>query len=98
MKLITNGIVFKDGKWLDDVEILIDGNTIKDIVEDGRDIDAMLIDAGGGYVCPGFINIHIHGAIGYDVMDGTEEAIRGLVNFQPSMVPLLFCQLLSLAV
>ncbi len=81
MKLITNGIVFKDGKWLDDVEVLIDGNTIKDIVEDGRDIDAMLIDAGGGYVCPGFINIHIHGAIGYDVMDGTEEAIRGISKF-----------------
>lgn len=33
------------------------------------------IDAGGGYICPGFIDIHVHGGGGSDVMDGTREAL-----------------------
>jgi len=32
------------------------------------------IDACGAYVCPGFIDIHSHGAGGADFMDGTVEA------------------------
>lgn len=31
------------------------------------------IDAGGSYVAPGFIDIHIHGGGGYDFMDGDEN-------------------------
>lgn len=33
-----------------------------------------VIDAGGRYVAPGFIDIHIHGAGGHDFMDNTVEA------------------------
>ena len=33
------------------------------------------IDARGGYICPGFIDIHIHGGGGADVMDGNPEAV-----------------------
>ena len=32
---------------------------------------------------PGFIDIHIHGANGYDVMDGTEEALHEMARFLP---------------
>ncbi len=34
------------------------------------------IDANGNYVFPGFIDIHIHGAGGYDTMDGNIEALE----------------------
>ncbi|CAA6811617.1 MAG: N-acetylglucosamine-6-phosphate deacetylase (EC [uncultured Sulfurovum sp.] len=34
-----------------------------------------IIDAKGLYLSAGFIDIHIHGSNGYDVMDGTEEAL-----------------------
>ena len=35
-----------------------------------------IIDAQGLYLSPGFIDIHIHGAGGKDVMEGTKEAIE----------------------
>ncbi len=37
---------------------------------------AKTIDARGGYLCPGFIDIHIHGGGGCDVMDGAVEAVH----------------------
>jgi len=34
------------------------------------------IDAEGGYIAPGFVDIHVHGGAGADFMDGTAEAVR----------------------
>lgn len=39
-------------------------------------------DAGGGYVSPGFINIHIHGCVGYDAMDDDARALPAMQEFQ----------------
>ena len=35
-----------------------------------------IIDAEGGYVTPGFIELHIHGYLGRDVCDASEESMR----------------------
>ena len=37
---------------------------------------AALVDLQGGYLVPGFIDLHVHGGDGADFMDGTEEAFR----------------------
>lgn len=53
-------------------------------VENGR-IDALApfrpgasftIDLQGMYLCPGFVDLHVHGGDGADFMDGTAEAFR----------------------
>ncbi len=36
------------------------------------------IDADGGYAAPGLIDVHIHGANGHDVLEGTDEALRAI--------------------
>lgn len=36
---------------------------------------ATVIDAGDGYISPGFVDQHVHGARGHDFMDGTTEAV-----------------------
>lgn len=57
-----------------------------------------IIDAQGGFIAPGFIDVHMHGSAGLELMDGTEEALRtiarylaksGTVAFLPSTVTAL---------
>jgi N-acetylglucosamine-6-phosphate deacetylase len=35
-----------------------------------------VVDLRGGYLVPGFVDLHVHGGAGADFMDGTEEAFR----------------------
>lgn len=37
-----------------------------------------VIDLGGGYLAPGFVDLHVHGGEGSDFMDGTPEAFRAV--------------------
>lgn len=67
------------------------------IIEDGRIKDVLpevrlradfphcpTWDAGGRYVSPGFINIHIHGCFGADTMDKEPEALKTMCQKLPS--------------
>jgi len=55
--------------------ILIAGKKIIAVSEKNIEAeDAIVIDAKGRYVSPGFIDIHVHGGGGHDFMDGSETA------------------------
>ena len=59
--------------YLDKIEngsILIENGKIKEI-NPITCCDENILDADGLYVSPGFIDVHIHGAGGFDTMDGT---------------------------
>ena len=76
MKAVVNGkIILKDR--------IVEGSALlfSDVIEgilpvDKIPADAEIIDANGGYVSPGLIDLHIHGYLGCDVCDGTRESIR----------------------
>lgn len=59
------------------------------VVADGRiqalqepaDSDADILDAQGLWVAPGLIDIHIHGALGCDVMDATPAALGTVARY-----------------
>ncbi|MBR2893490.1 MAG: N-acetylglucosamine-6-phosphate deacetylase [Clostridia bacterium] len=76
MKAIINGkIILKDR--IIEGSALLYSSVIEGIVPLGSvPADAEIIDAKGGYVAPGLIDMHIHGYLGKDVCDGEEESIR----------------------
>lgn len=76
MKAIINGkIILKDR--IVEGSALLYSSVIEGIVPLGSvPADAEIIDAKGGYVAPGLIDMHIHGYLGKDVCDGEEESIR----------------------
>jgi len=39
-----------------------------------------VLDARGSYVCPGFVDMHVHGGRGADFMDGTVEAFETVIR------------------
>lgn len=54
-----------------------------------------IVDAQGGYIAPGLVDVHMHGSDGVELMDGTVEAMatmgrylarHGTVAFLPSTV------------
>ncbi len=80
MKAIKNGrIILKDR--IVDGSVLLFSDVIEGIVpEDKIPEGAEIIDACGGYVAPGLIDLHIHGYLGCDVCDAKEESIRTIAG------------------
>jgi len=76
VKAIINGKIILKDRIIEDSVLLfsdvIEGIVSKEFIPEGTEI----IDANGGYVSPGLIDIHIHGYLGKDVCDGEEESIR----------------------
>ena len=72
----------KNGKIITEDEVLLGKavvftDKIKAIVdEDAIPEGVEILDACGGYVCPGLIELHLHGYLGRDVCDASEESIR----------------------
>ncbi len=76
MKAIINGKIILKDRIVENCALLysdvIEGIVPKENIPEG----AVVINADGGYVSPGLIDLHIHGYLGKDVCDGEEESIR----------------------
>lgn len=86
MKCIYNGIIL-DEKPLEGYALLYD-DKIRDIIPEKTALALLTvtekIDAKGGYIAPGFVDIHIHGYNGVDTMDGTVEDIQIIAKGIPA--------------
>lgn len=90
--VIKNGRIITNDGIIEDKNVVIKGDKIFSIT-DKIPADSEVIDAEGNFISPGFIDIHIHGAGGYDTMDGTVDSInniskiiakRGVTSFVPT--------------
>lgn len=78
---IINGQVITPEKIIQGGSVLIKDGVIAVISDGNIDApDAAVTDAGGKYVSPGFIDIHIHGGGGHDFMDNTVEAFLAIAQ------------------
>jgi N-acetylglucosamine-6-phosphate deacetylase len=72
---IRNGRLITPEGIVPNGSVLVKDGIISEIA--GFDMDspeAVILDAGGRYISPGFIDIHVHGGGGYDFMDNTIDA------------------------
>lgn len=74
--IIENGLVFRDGKEFVKDTLYIQDGFFSDTA-DGR-----VLDADGCYVIPGLVDVHFHGAAGYDFCDGTPEALSAIAAYE----------------
>ena len=76
MKAIINGKIILKDRIVENSALLF-SDVVEGIVSDENIPSGVeVIDANGGYVSPGLIDLHIHGYLGKDVCDGEEESIR----------------------
>ncbi len=76
MKAIINGKIILKDRIAENCALLYSDVILGIVPKDNVPADAEIIDAKGGYVSPGLIDLHIHGYMGKDVCDGEEESIR----------------------
>ncbi len=67
--LSPGGLLVRDGRI---AELLDEGSAIP--------AEATVVDAGDGYLCPGFVDLHVHGGDGGDFMDGTVDAFQNALR------------------
>lgn len=82
---IFNAKVITPTGILDNGSVLVEGGNIAE-VRNGR-IEApgaTPLDAGGNYVSPGFIDIHVHGGAGHDFMDGEVDGFLAIAALHAS--------------
>ena len=74
MKCISNGKIILRDRIVEGKNIVFDEEIVDicDKIPEGCEV----IDAEGNYVSPGLIDIHIHGNMGEDTMNGTDFAIE----------------------
>lgn len=75
--VIHNGIVVLPDRLVPEAGVVCEGGLIRRV---GRlrtlPRGARVVDARGGFIAPGFVDIHVHGGDGADFMDGTPGAVR----------------------
>jgi N-acetylglucosamine-6-phosphate deacetylase len=72
--------------------VVLEGDRIVHVAAGTRGADASIghFDLSGHYVVPGFIDVHVHGVHGTDVMDG-EHAVRTVAEYLPRHGVTAFC-------
>lgn len=78
LRVISNGTAILPDRLVPDAIVAFRGSRLVAVRPATNRIPraAERIDAQGGYISPGFIDIHVHGGAGADFMDGTVEAVR----------------------
>ena len=93
MKYIKNGRIVMPDRIIDGKVLAYDGQISGYINAGDIPEGTEVIDAQGNYVCPGFVDIHIHGYLNEDTSDGNPEGIRkmaygiaenGVTSFLPT--------------
>ena len=71
--ILADRLLYDGCVWVTDGRILLVMHR-SEAPSQADDVDH--IDLQGGYLAPGYVDLHVHGGAGADFMDGTEDAFR----------------------
>ena len=76
--VIENATAILPDRLLPEARVVLRDGRIAEVGRAGKRAprDAQVIDARGGFISPGFVDVHVHGGGGADFMDGTPDAVR----------------------
>src|SRR3954470_15407733 len=76
--LFRNGAVILENSVIERGFVRVTGDRIAAVGDESelRDAAEPVIDLRGGYLAPGYVDLHLHGGDGADFMDGTADAFR----------------------
>ena len=94
--LLRNGRLVEPKRIIDNASLLIQDGLIKQIFYSETSLSEASVDLTGLTLFPGFIDVHIHGAVGVDTMEASAESLRkvsdflakqGVTAWLPTLVP-----------
>src|SRR5688572_18805425 len=80
MLRFTNGTLVLADQLFPDGEVRVEGERIRSVGSRTSAGAGETIDLAGGYLVPGFVDLHVHGGAGHDFMDGTDQAFRAICH------------------
>jgi N-acetylglucosamine-6-phosphate deacetylase len=75
--------IFPDGVR-DGLELVVRDGKIAEVRKQMPAGEDEIVDVGGNYLVPGFVDIHVHGAVGRDTMEASAEAFGAICDFHAS--------------
>jgi N-acetylglucosamine-6-phosphate deacetylase len=82
--ILTNArLIFPDG-IRDGLELVVGKEKITAIREHSHARANEVLDLHGNYLVPGFIDLHVHGALGRDSMEASAEAFQAICDYHAS--------------
>ena len=89
--LIVNAVVFDGREFQKGLHLRLEGGVIEETgeflsPEEGEEV----LDLGGDFLVPGFVDVHIHAFRGHDTMDG-EKAVRAMSRDLAELGVAAFC-------
>lgn len=97
--LLTNATLYtKDFRFAPNSHICVKDDRIAAVVtnadateDPATALGEETIDAHGLLVIPGLVDLHFHGSVGHDFMEGTEEALDAIAKYQAKSGILAIC-------
>src|SRR5947209_2851766 len=80
-------MIFKNGRLVfpngvrDGLDLLVEDGLITAIRGQAPAMGEQIIDLQANYLAPGFVDVHVHGAMGRDTMEARAEAFRTICDY-----------------
>jgi N-acetylglucosamine-6-phosphate deacetylase len=75
--------IFPDG-IRDGLEVVVEDGRITAIRRESGSIAGDVIDLAGNYLAAGFVDLHVHGAVGHDTMEASSKTFRAICDYHAS--------------